>query len=140
MNKVIMKVTMAADPEIRYTQGDQPIALASMRGAVNRRFRREGQPDADFFNFTAFGKQAEFVEKWLKKGSKVLVTGTLQNDDYTDKNGVKHYACKIIVEEIEFAESKKASGDGAAVESAPADSAAEVAAIPAGIDEELPFT
>lgn len=106
MNKVIMTGRLTRDPEIR-TSGNTQIARFSL--AVDRRFKREGEPDADFFNCTAFGKTAEFVEKYLTKGIKVNLVGRVENNNYTDKEGNKVYSVQILVEEIEFAESKNAS-------------------------------
>lgn len=97
---------LTKDPEVRYTQGQTPMAIASFSLAVDRRFKRENEPDADFFNCTAFGKVAEFVEKFLKKGTKVVCQGRMQNDNYKDKNGNMVYAMKYMIDQIEFAESK----------------------------------
>ena len=105
MNKIILMGRLTRDPEVRYGQGANATAVSRFSIAVDRRFKREGQPETDFFNCTTFGKQAEFVEKYLKKGTKVLVTGSLQNDNY-EKDGVKHYTVQIICDELEFAESK----------------------------------
>lgn len=109
MNKVIMMGRLTRDPEVRYSQNANSSAIANFSIAVNRRFKREGEPDADFFNCTAFGKQAEFVEKYLRKGIKIVISGRLQNNDYTNKDGQQVYGVKIMIEEIEFAESKGAS-------------------------------
>ena len=109
MNKVILMGRLTRDPEVRYSQGQNSTAIAKFSIAVDRRFRRDGQPEADFFNCTCFGKQAEFVEKYLQKGTKVVTTGRVENDNY-EKDGVKHYNVQIMVEEIEFAESKNAQG------------------------------
>ena len=97
---------LTKDPEVRYTQGQTPMAIASFSLAVDRKFKRENEPDADFFNCTAFGKVAEFVEKFLKKGTKVVCQGRMQNDNYKDKNGNMVYAMKYMIDQIEFAESK----------------------------------
>lgn len=97
---------LTKDPEVRYTQGQTPMAIASFSLAVDRRFKRENEPDADFFNCTAFGKVAEFVGKFLKKGTKVVCQGRMQNDNYKDKNGNMVYAMKYMIDQIEFAESK----------------------------------
>ena len=122
--------------------------------AVDRRFKREGEPDADFFNCTAFGKQAEFVERYLHKGTKIVLSGRIQNDNYTNKDGQMVYSVRVMVDEIEFAESKNASASGGAGfnnggynnnggygGNAPAPSGAGdgFMNIPDGIDEELPF-
>jgi single-strand DNA-binding protein len=103
MNKLILVGRFTKDPEIR-TSGNYTIASFSL--AVDRKFKRDGEPEADFFNCTAFNKTAEFVEKYCKKGTKMVVEGRIQNDNY-EKDGVKHYGVAVIVENIEFAESKK---------------------------------
>lgn len=98
-------------PEIRYsTKGAEPIVIASYSLAVNRRFKREGETDVDFINCVAFGKQGEFVEKYVKKGQMVAVVGRLAINNYTDKNGNKRTAAEVIAEEHYFAESKKCAG------------------------------
>lgn len=109
MNKVILMGRLARDPEVRYSTSGKTVAKFSL--AVNRRFKQDNGPDTDFFNCTTFGKQAEFVEKYLKKGTKIVVSGRIQNDNYTDKNGNQVYSTQIMVEEIEFAESKKAASE-----------------------------
>ena len=148
MNKVILMGRLTRDPEVRYSQGATPTAVARFSVAVDRRFKREGEPDADFFNCTCFGKQGEFVEKYLHKGVKVVLSGRLQNDNYTNKDGQQVYGVRIIVDEIEFAESKSASAGNAGGQSQgqsyqqPANNAGAgdgFMNIPDGIDEELPF-
>ena len=153
MNKVILMGRLTRDPEVRYSQGANQTAVARFSVAVDRRFKREGEPDADFFNCTCFGKQAEFVERYLRKGVKVVLTGRVQNDNYTNKDGQMVYSVRIMVEEIEFAESKRAQGGngdgsynggsynrGGFTGSAPATGAGDgFMNIPDGIDEELPF-
>lgn len=110
MNQSILMGRLTRDPEVRYSSGEDAIAIANFRMAVDRPFvRKDDEEKADFFSCTAFGKRAEFVEDYLKKGVKVLVTGRLQNDNYTNRDGDKVYAMKIIVNNIEFAESKKAN-------------------------------
>ena len=138
MNKAIMMGRLTRDPEIRYSQGQNATAVASFSIAVDRRFKRDGEPDADFFNCTAFGKQAEFVEKYLKKGVKVVVSGRVQNDNYTNKDGQKVYSTRIMVDEIEFAESKSSSA-GNSAEAPAATNADGFMSIPSGLDDELPF-
>lgn len=108
MNIVIMMGRLTKDAEVRYG-GANNTAVASFSIAVDRRYKREGQPDADFFNCTAFGKTAEFIEKYLHKGSKVVIQGELQNNHYKEKDGHQQYAEKVIVNSVEFAESKKAA-------------------------------
>ena len=149
MNKVIMMGRLTRDPEVRYSQGASQTAVGRFSLAVDRRFKREGQPEADFFNCTTFGRQAEFVEKYLHQGTKIVITGSVQNDNYTNKNGEKVYSVQIIVDEIEFAESKAAAAQngggnfgGAPAGGAPTPSAASgdgFINIEEGIEDELPF-
>lgn len=146
MNKVILMGNLTRDPEIRYSQGENSLAIARFSLAISRRFTRQGETDVDFFNCTAFGKQAEFVEKYFKQGSRMLMTGRVQNDNYTNKNGEKVYSVQIIADEIEFAE-RKGTADANAGNSnfggnapAPASNAGDdFINIPDGIDEGLPF-
>lgn len=108
MNKIILMGRLTADPDIRYGGKDNQMCIARFSLAVDRRYRREGdEVTADFFNCSVFGKQAEFVEKYLRKGIKVLLSGSVQNNNYTDRNGNKQYSVQVVVNEIEFAESKK---------------------------------
>lgn len=112
MNKVILLGNFTRDPEIKYAQGSNT-AIARFSLAVSRRFKREGEPDADFFNCTAFGETAEFIEKYMHKGSKAALVGRVENDNYTNKNGEKVYSVKVLVDEIEFAERKQQDGGNA---------------------------
>lgn len=105
MNHWIGIGRLTKDPEVRYSQNEKNTAIASFNIAVERKFKREGDPTADFFNCTAFGKIAEFCEKYLKKGTKIALEGHLQNDSY-EKDGKKNTVTKIMVDSIEFAESK----------------------------------
>ena len=157
MNKVILMGRLTRDPEVRYSQGASQTAVARFSIAVDRRFKREGEPDADFFNCTSFGRQAEFVERYLHKGTKVVLVGRVQNDNYTNKDGQMVYSVRIMVDEIEFAESKNASGGGndggynnggynndggfggGNSASTPSGAGDGFMNIPDGIDEELPF-
>lgn len=109
MNKCIMMGRLTKDPEIMYTNGGNTIAKFSL--AVDRRFKQDGQPDADFFNCVTFKKQAEFVEKYLHKGTKIAIVGEVQNNNYKNKDGQTVYSTQIVINEIEFAESKR-SQDG----------------------------
>ena len=112
MNKVILSGNLTRDPEVRYSQSGTAYARTAI--AVSRAFsskNTEGQPTTDFFNLTVFGKQAEFCGRYLKKGSSVIVEGRVENDNYEDKNGVKHYSVNIMVERIEFAGKKSSSGE-----------------------------
>ena len=143
MNKVIMMGRLTRDPEVRYSQGASQTAVARFSLAVDRRWKREGEPDADLFNCTVFGKQADFVEKYLRQGTKIVITGRVQNDNYTNKEGQKVYSVQIIVEEIEFAERKNGSNTaGYQGEGRPSPSQAAgdgFMSIPEGAEEELPF-
>ena len=139
MNKVILMGRLTRDPEVRYIQGDNAMAIARYSLAVDRRFKRDGEPDADFINCVAFGKSGEFAEKYLKKGTKVAVVGRIQTGSYTNKDGQKVYTTDVVVEEQEFAESKN-SGSSDNNQSAPANKNTDFMSIPDEIeDSELPF-
>jgi len=133
MNRVILIGRLTKDPEIR-TSGNYTIASFSL--AVDRKFKRDGEPGADFFNCTAFNKTAEFVEKYCKKGTKMVVEGRIQNDNY-EKDGVKHYGVKIMVDSLEFAESKSANNTPSAKVEVTGDEFVDAAS---ALTEELPFT
>lgn len=134
MNKVILMGRLVRDPEIRYSQGDT-MAIAKYTLAVDRK-TRDSEASADFISCVCFGKAAEFAEKYLHKGTKLLVTGRIQTGSYTNKDGVRVYTTDIVVEEQEFCESKQ-SGDAPKVNTK-LDSDGFMN-IPDGIDEELPF-
>lgn len=108
MNKAILMGRLTKDPVTRYSQGENPTAVTRGNIAVNRRYKRDGEAEADFINLVSFGKQAEFFEKYLKKGSKICVVGRIMTGSYT-KEGQKVYTTEVVVEEVEFAESKKAA-------------------------------
>ncbi len=146
MNKVILMGRLTRDPEVRYSQGENAMAIARYSLAVDRRVSRnsaDGQ-SADFINCVAFGRSGEFAEKYLRKGMKVMVEGRIQTGSYTNKDGVKVYTTDVVVENHEFAESKgSGQGDGGfAPASAPAPAPAAAGDgfmnIPDGMDE-LPF-
>ena len=155
MNLVVMMGRLTRDPEVRYSAGANGTTVANFRIAVDRRFKREGQPDADFFDCVTFGRQAEFVEKYIHKGTKVVVNGSMQNDNYQGRDGQMVYRNRIVLDNIEFAESKAASQSNAYVPQEPAQQQAPRREsrpapavdtsgdgsmnIPDGIDEELPF-
>ena len=143
MNKVQLVGRLTRDPEIRYSQGENATATARFSVAVNRRFKNsEGNYDADFINCVAFGKSAEFVEKYFKKGMAIGLTGRIQTGSYTNKDGQKVYTTDVVVEETEFVESKGASSADNSNTSRPVPSAAnnnDFMSIPDGVDEELPF-
>ena len=143
MNKVILMGRLTRDPEVRYSAGDNAMAIARYSLAVDRRRRANGgdEQTADFINCVSFGKQAEFAEKYLRKGTKMLVTGRIQTGSYTNKEGAKVYTTEVVVEEQEFAESKGSSDNGGFAQAAPAPQSAGdgFMNVPDGIDEELPF-
>lgn len=113
MNKVILMGRLTRDPEVRYSQGDNSMAIARYSLAVDRRFKRDGdEQTADFINCVAFGKSGEFAEKYLHKGTKIVVVGRIHTGSFTNKDGQKVYTTDVVVEEQEFAESKN-SGSGA---------------------------
>ncbi len=157
MNKVILMGRLTRDPEVRYSQGDSPLAIARYTLAVDRRQARNNNGEeqtADFINCVAFGRTAEFAERYLHKGTKIAVTGRIQTGSYTNKDGVRVYTTEVVVEEHEFAESKNASSNneggfnggyngggyaGGNNTSAPSGAGDGFMNIPDGIDEELPF-
>ena len=109
MNKVILMGNLTRDPEVRYSQSGEPIAITKFGIAVNKRFKREGEPDVDFFDCVSFGKQAEFVEKYFKKGMKALVSGRLSTNSWDDKTtGQRRWKTEILVDDVEFTESRSA--------------------------------
>lgn len=109
MNKVIMIGRLVKDPDIRYSQGANTTCVARYTLAVDRKFKQEGQPTADFINCIAFGKLGEFAEKYLHKGVKIAVVGRIQTGSYKNKDGNTVYATDVVVEEQEFCESKSQS-------------------------------
>ena len=150
MNKVILMGRLTRDPEVRYSQGETALAIARYTLAVDRRFARRNdgngnEQTADFISCVAFGRNAEFAEKYLRQGTKILASGRIQTGSYTNKDGQRVYTTEVVVEEQEFAESKAAAGNSEggfapARPSAPAMDAGDgFMNIPEGIDEELPF-
>lgn len=158
MNKVILMGRLTRDPEVRYSTGNNPMAIARYTLAVDRRFKRDGEAEADFISCVSFGKTAEFAEKYYRQGLKIVVSGRIQTGSYTNRDGQKVYTTEVVVEEQEFAESKSASqgsggntsnnrsnntpnqssnnGRNSSSDPYPADGFMN---IPDGIDEELPF-
>lgn len=162
MNRVVLMGRLTRDPDVRYTQGDNSICIARYTLAVDRRIKKDGEQNADFISCVAFGKNGEFAEKYLHKGTKIAVCGRIQTGSYTNRDGQKVYTTEVVVEEQEFAESRNssagsgtpaptapASGQDAPVpsSSAPQQSRQEYRQgeldgfmnLPDGIDEELPF-
>ena len=155
MNKVILMGRLTRDPDVRYSSGEKPTAVARYTLAVDRKFKRDGEQTADFISCVAFGRTAEFAEKYFHQGIRIVISGRIQTGSYTNRDGVKVYTTDVVVEEQEFAESKSASAENSggfgggyrqsqAAAPAPAPAAASASAdgfmnIPDGIDEELPF-
>ena len=110
MNKVILMGRLTRNPDIRYSQGEKATCVARYTLAVNRGFRREGDQDADFINCVAFGRQGEFAEKYLKHGTKIVISGRIQTGSYTNKDGVRVYTTDVVVEDTEFAGGKNEGG------------------------------
>ncbi len=151
MNKVILMGRLTRDPDVRYSAGENALAIARYTLAVDRRFKRDGEATADFINCVVFGRSAEFAEKYFHQGIRIVVSGRIQTGSYTNRDGVKVYTTEVVVEDQEFAESKAAS-DAYVPQQRPRQNAApamptpESASvdgfmnIPDGIDEELPFS
>lgn len=141
MNKVILMGRLARDPEVRYSQGAEPMAVARYTLAVDRRGRRdENGQNADFISCVAFARNAEFAEKYFRKGTKIAITGRIQTGSYNDREGRKVYTTDVVIEDQEFAESKS-SQNGGNTQAPPeqSDAGDGFMNIPDGIDEELPF-
>ena len=136
MNKAILMGRLTRDPEVKYTAGDHPTAIARYTIAVNRIFKRKGEPEADFINCVAFGKAGEFAEKYFRQGMRVVICGRIQTGSYTNRDGMKVYTTDVVVEEQEFAESKQKEQQ----KSMGTPSADGFQNIPDGLEEELPFS
>ena len=151
MNKAVLVGRLTRDPEVRYSQGDNTTAVARYTVAVDRRFKRDGEPTADFIPCVVFGRSAEFAEKYFRQGMRVSVSGRIQTGSYTNKDGNRVYTTDVVVEEQEFAESKAAASEnagggyqqaGAAAPTRPEPTQAAgdgFMNIPDAIEEELPF-
>ena len=147
MNKVILMGRLTRDPEVRYSAGDNSMAIARYTLAVDRRFKRDGEATADFISCVVFGKQAEFAEKYFRQGIRIVVSGRIQTGSYTNKDGVRVYTTEVIVEDQEFAESKNAASGNSDGGYRPAERPAPSSAIgdgfmniPDGVEDEgLPF-
>ena len=145
MNRVILMGRLTRDPNMSYSQNGDNMAIARFTLAVDRRGRRQDgadQPTADFIGCVCFGRQAEFAEKYLRQGMKIAVQGRIQTGSYTNKDGVKVYTTDVVLDDIEFAESKASQGNSeyqAPSRPAPSASGDGFMNIPEGIDEELPF-
>ena len=151
MNKVILMGRLTRDPEVRYSAGENALAIARYTLAVDRRFRRDGEATADFISCVVFGRGAEFAEKYFHQGIRIVVSGRIQTGSYTNREGQKVYTTDVVVEEQEFAESKNAGGSNGGYSApqhnnpAPSANTSDLGSadgfmnIPDGIDEELPF-
>ena len=136
MNKVILMGNLTRDVEIRYSQNDNAMAIARFSIAVNRRYTKGSEQESDFFNCIAFGKTAEFVDKYFTLGSRILLVGRIQNDNYTNKNGEKVYSVQVLVDEVEFAEKKSSNGNS---DNRSLEKDDGFMNIPEGIEDGLPF-
>ena len=143
MNKWVGVGRLVRDPEVRYSQGENATAVARYTVAVDRRFKKDGEPTADFINCVVFGKSAEFAEKYFRQGLRVAVSGRITTGSYTNKDGIKVYTTEVTVEEQEFAESKAESEANKASnqQATPANvgSGDGFMNVPDDIPEELPF-
>ena len=145
MNKVILMGRLTRDPEVRYSQGENSTAIARFTLAVDRRFKRQNDDQtADFINCVAFGKTAEFAERYLHQGTKVVGCGRIQTGSYTNKDGQRVYTTDVVLDEVEFAESKNASQQNGDFQQNQRPEPSQAAAdgfmnIPDGLEEELPF-
>ena len=142
MNKVVLMGRLTRDPEVRYSQGENSMAIARYTLAVDRRRTANTENTADFISCIAFGKSAEFVEKYLKKGMKIAIVGRIQTGSYTNKDGQKVYTTDVVVDEQEFAESKNANSGSISPSAQNTNNAQDPNGfmnIPDGIDEELPW-
>jgi single-strand DNA-binding protein len=137
MNIVCIIGRLVRDPEVRWSQGKESTCIAKLTVAVDRRFKKEGEQSADFIPCTAFGKTAEFIEKYVKKGTKVVIQGRWQTGSYDNKEGQKVYTNDCIVESIEFAESKKTDDQTQNAPKTPKDD--DFMNLPENIDDEVPF-
>lgn len=142
MNKVILMGRLTRDPDVRYTQGEEPMAIARFTLAVDRRGKRDGEASADFPSCVCFRGTAEFIEKYAHQGTKLVVVGRIQTGSYTNRDGQKVYTTDVVVEEAEFAESKAAADRNTQQTPPPSpDTGADgFMNIPDGIEEELPFS
>ena len=141
MNKVELIGHLCADPDVRYTTGEHQTCIARYRLAVNRKYSKDGEQQADFISCVAFGKSGEFAEKYLHKGIKIAIVGRIQTGSYTNKDGQRVYTTDVVVEDHEFCESKGSSESGQQSESSPYGQAGDdgFMNIPDGIEDGLPF-
>lgn len=136
MNNVQLVGRLTKDPEVRYTSGENPMAVARFTVACDRRIKRENEQSADFIQCLAFGKTAEFMERYFFKGSKVGLIGRIQTGSYENKDGQRVYTTEVLAENVEFVESKGSGQTENKTESKPKN---DFMNIPDNIDEDLPF-
>lgn len=149
MNKVVLVGRLTRDPEVKYSQGEKSTAICRYTLAVDRRFKRENEQNADFVPCLVFGKSAEFAEKYFRQGLRISVSGRIQTGSYTNKDGVKVYTTEVVVEEQEFAQNKNEQDPNNSGQNSSGQSQNSYAGspsgddgfvnVPDGIDEELPF-
>lgn len=140
MNKVILTGRLTKNPEVRYSTGNPPQAVARYTLAVDRRFKRDGSQDADFISCIAFGRSAEFAEKYFHQGIKIGIEGRIQTSSYTNKEGRKVYTTDVVIENQEFLESKKSQDKPQEKRQRPVEQDDDgFMTIPDGIEDELPF-
>lgn len=140
MNKVILMGRLTRDPDARYSSGEKPMAIARYTMAVDRRFKRDGEANVDFIGCVAFGRQAEFAEKYFRQGIKIAISGRIQTGSYTNKDGNKVYTTDIVVEDQEFAESKHSQISVGQQDKHVTTDADGFMNLPDRIEEELPFS
>ena len=145
MNKVILMGRLTRDPDVRYSAGENALAIARYTLAIDRRFRRDGEATADFIPCISFGRTAEFAEKYFRQGMRITICGRIQTGSYTNNEGNRVYTTEVVIEEQEFAESKNASqannnSSNNVPPPMPQNNASDgFMNIPDGLDEELPF-
>ena len=140
MNKAILMGRLTRDPDIRYSQGENPVAVVRFTLAVERRMKREGEESADFIRCVAFGKTAETIEKYVFQGKKIVIEGRIQTGSYTNQDGAKVYTTDIVVESMEFAESRRSEESGNTARPEPAVDENGFMHVPDGVEDDgLPF-
>lgn len=132
MNCVVIVGRLTRDPDVRYSQGQNPTCISRFNVAVDRRVKRDGEQSADYPNVVAFGKTAEFIEKYFHKGMKIGISGRIQTGSYTNQEGKTVYTTEVVAEEVEFVEKKDSTSE-------PSTKDGEFQNIPEGIEDELPF-
>lgn len=139
MNKTVLVGRLVKDPEVRYSTGEKSMAIGRFILAVDRRYKKEGEPAADFIPCVVFGRSAEFLEKYFRQGMRVSISGRIQTGSYVNKEGYKVYTTEVIVEELEFAQSKSEGQVNSTSNDVSHSSGDGFMNIPDGMDEDLPF-